>query len=59
MCKVIEDMRNESLQEGIKEGMKTAALRMLEAGKYTIDEIASVSGLSIDEVKKFSANKSV
>jgi hypothetical protein len=51
MCKVMEDMRNESLQEGRKEGMKTAALRMIEAGKYTLEEISEISGLSLDEVK--------
>lgn len=68
MCKVMEDMRNESLKEGmeqgmeqgikqgmkqgVKEGMKAAALRMLEAGKYALDEIAQISGLSLDEVRK-------
>ena len=51
MCKVMEDMRNESLQEGRKEGMKTAALRMIEEGKYTLEEISEISGLSLDEVK--------
>ena len=55
MCKVMEDMRNESLQEGMKEGLKKgmqdAARRMLEAGKYELDEIAAVSGLTLDEVK--------
>ena len=60
MCKVMEDMRNESLQEGmkqgreqgIKEGMKAAALRMLEAGRYALEEVAEVSGLPLDDVKK-------
>ncbi|MBD5487583.1 MAG: hypothetical protein HDR13_02165 [Lachnospiraceae bacterium] len=51
MCKVMEDMRNESLKQGIKEGMKEAALRMLAAGKYALDKIANISGLSLDEVK--------
>lgn len=59
MCKVMEDMRNESLQEGMKEGMKTAALRMLKAGKYALDEIAAISGLSLEEVKKLNADKTV
>ena len=44
MCKIMEDMRTESLKE--------VALRMLVAGKYALEEIASISGLSIDEVKK-------
>ena len=37
MCKIMEDMRNESLKEGMKEGMRGAALRMLVAGKYTLE----------------------
>ena len=67
MCKVMEDMRMESLQEGIregmkeglKEGMKAAALRMLKAGKYTLDEIVSISGLSLNEVRELSVNKTI
>ena len=79
MCKAMEDMRNQALQEGleagrkegrkegiqegiqkgkkegIKEGMqkgrKEIALRMLEMGKYTFDEISTLSELSVEEVK--------
>lgn len=58
MCKVMEDMRNESLKEGMKEGMKKAALRMLQAGKYALEEIAEISGLSLDDVKKLQAGQS-
>ena len=77
MCKVMEDMRNESLQEGIREGMregikegmkegmkkglqegkKDVAFRMLKAGKYTLDEIVMISGLSLDEVKELESGK--
>ena len=53
MCQIMEDMRNESL----KQGMKEAALRMLAAGKYALEEIASISGLSLDEVKNLKAEK--
>ena len=56
MCKAMEDMRNESLQEGekrgIEKGMRAAALRMLVAGKYALEEIADISGLPLDDVKK-------
>ena len=57
MCKAMEDMRIQERKEGIEEGMKTAALRMLDAGKYTFDEISVISGLSLDEVKVLSDNK--
>ena len=62
MCKAIEDMRNQERQEGFQEGMEQGeksgkekkmveiALRMLSAGKYTPEEIADVSGLSLDTV---------
>lgn len=57
MCKAMEDMRKESLQEGRKENMKDTALRMLAAGKYVLEEIAAISGLSLEEVKKLSEDK--
>ncbi len=59
MCKVIEDMRREEREEGIREGMRTVALRMLEAGKYALEEIVSISGLPLDEVKKLQTGQSV
>lgn len=58
MCKAIEEMRNEALKEGIEQGIeqgvKTIALRMLKAGKYALEEVAAISGLSLDEVKELS-----
>ncbi len=51
MCKIMEDMRSESLKE--------VALRMLVAGKYALEEIANISGLSLDEVKKLKAEQTV
>lgn len=53
MCKAMEDMRNQTL----KEGMMEVALRMLKAGKYALDEIAAISGLSLDEVKELDTDK--
>ena len=58
MCKAMEDMRNESLQEGIHEGMKATARRMLAAGKYALEEIVNISGLSLEEVKQLKADRS-
>lgn len=48
MCRIMEDMRTESL--------KQVALRMLAAGKYALEEIANISGLSLDEVIKLKQN---
>lgn len=71
MCKIMEDMRMESRQEGrqegrregIKEGIRESAVntakKMLAAGKYALEEIAIISGLSPDEVKQLSTKKIV
>ena len=63
MCKAMEDMRNESLQEGVKEGKKEekrlTVLRMLEIGKYALEEIAEIAGLPLDEVKKLQTGQNI
>ena len=43
MCKVVEDMINEEVRE--------IAMRMLENGKLSVEEIAEYTGLSEDEIK--------
>lgn len=54
MCKAMEDMRNQTLREGMME----VARRMLAAGKYALEEIAEISGLSLDEVKNLQTGQS-
>ena len=54
MCRAMEDMRNQTL----KEGMKEVALRMLAAGKYALEEIVNISGLSLEEVRQLKADRS-
>nr|WP_300886583.1 hypothetical protein [uncultured Acetatifactor sp.] len=49
MCKMMEDMRKESLKE--------VAKRMLADGMLTLEKIAEYAGLSLDEVKKLKADK--
>lgn len=39
--------------------MKETALRMLKKGRYALDEIVNISGLSIEEVKQLKADRSV
>lgn len=53
MCKAMEDMRNQTL----KEGMVNVAKRMLAAGTLSLEKIAEYAGLSLDEVKKLKADK--
>ena len=47
MCKIMEDMRNESL----KEGAINTAKKMLADGILTLEKIAEYVGLPLDEVK--------
>lgn len=54
MCRAIEEMRAQERQEEKRE----VACRMLSAGKYTLDEIANISGLAIDEIKQLQTEKS-
>ena len=66
MCKVIEDMRKEEREAGIREGMKqgmkqgmmTTARRMLETGKYALEEIADISGLSMETGRESADSRS-
>lgn len=59
MCKTMEDMRNESLQEGEKRGMKAAAERMLADGTLALEKIAEYVGLPVEEIKKLQAGQSM
>lgn len=63
MCKAMEDMRNQALEEGIKQGVIKekidVAFRMLKKGDFTDEEIAELSGLSIEEIKKLSAGEDI
>ncbi len=57
MCRAMEDMRKESLQEGIKEGAINTAKRMLADGMLTLEKIAEYAALPLDEVKKLKAER--
>lgn len=52
MCRAIEKMREEERLEAIQEEKRETVFRMLEAGKYSIDDIIEVTGLSAEEVTK-------
>lgn len=65
MCRLLEDMRNEAIQEGIelgekrgkKEGAINAARLMLQDGTLPLEKIAAFAGLTYDEVKAIAENK--
>lgn len=51
MCQAMEELRNESLKEGMEEGQKAVALKLLKEGTLTIEKIAECCNLSLEEVK--------
>ena len=51
MCKAMEDMRNQAALERVK----TVVYRMLAAGKYSLEEIADITELSLGEIEKLQA----
>ncbi len=53
MCKIMEDMRNQTL----KESAVNTARRMIIDGILTLEKISEYAGLSLDEVKKLQAEK--
>ncbi len=53
MCRAMEDMRNQTL----KEGMINVAKKMLEDGTITLERIAEFVGLSVEEVKKIKTDQ--
>ena len=61
MCKVLDDMRRQSYQEGMAEGKnknrKETALNLLKLGTISLDDISFATGLSLDEVKKLNKDK--
>ena len=59
MCRIVEEMRNESLKEGIKEGAISTAKKMLADGTVALEKIAEFVGLSIDEVEKIKAGQTI
>lgn len=59
MCKAMEDMRNQALEEEIKQGKIDVAFRMVKKGDFSDEEIAELSGLSIEEIKKLSTGETI
>lgn len=46
----------EGMRQGMQQGQKITAIRMLKSGRYTLEEIADISGLSLKEIKTLEEN---
>ena len=62
MCRAFEEVREESLREGVLKGAHAkvieSAKRLLTAGKLSYQEIADAMGLSVEEVKVLDTKRS-
>lgn len=67
MCRLLEEMRNETAEkakaegkaEGKAEERVSTALKMLARGRDSIEEIAEMKGLSLEEVQKLADKQTV
>lgn len=55
MSSALDAMRDEYLQKGAVIHSIEVALRMIQSGRYADDEVAEMSGLPIEEVRKLKA----
>ncbi len=55
MCKIMEDMRNEAAQNAELNKAKKMAIRMIKAGKMSLEDIADYTELSIDTIKELAS----
>ena len=52
MCKIMEDMGNEAAQQAEQNKAKKMAIRMIKAGKMSLEDIADYTELSLDTIKE-------
>ncbi|WP_323089111.1 hypothetical protein [Allobaculum sp. JKK-2023] len=52
MCKSMEDLRDKSWKEGRDQTIRENVLGMLATGKLSLEEVASITKISVEEVKK-------
>ena len=55
MCRAMEKMRDQTYRDA----KKKTAFRMFEAEKYTLEEIAGISGLTLEEVIKLKTGQDI
>ena len=52
MCREFEKLREETYTKTMKLASNETAKRMLQKKKYSVEEIADITGLSVAEVKQ-------
>jgi hypothetical protein len=56
MCQAVEDYANEKARIAAEKKAESLAIKMLKAGKYALDEIASLTDLSLSQVQMLQKN---
>ena len=58
MCRIMEEVMNEGRREGLQEGrresLREVILHMLKSGENSLEKIAAVTGIPLNEVKRLS-----
>ena len=57
MSRILEEMRNEVAEKATHNNAVNTALRMLARGRDSIEEVAEITGLSLEEVRKLAENQ--
>ena len=58
MCDILDEMRNEASTKARNETRIENALKMINSGKLSLEDIAEFSGLTIEKVRELAGNKS-
>ena len=57
VCEIMDKLNKEATEEAIYERNREVALKLLEIGKLSYEEIAQSSDLSVEEVKALAEGK--
>lgn len=52
MSSVVEEIREEGRAEGVREANLATALQMLKMGRFTLEDIAAITRLNLDEIRE-------
>lgn len=58
MCQIWDEVRNEGKMEGKIEGKIETAKAMIKSGKLSLEDIAEMTGFSVEQIRELAGNKS-
>ena len=51
MCQALKEMMEDATNEGMQQSAQQTAMRMLKKGRFSCEEIAELTSLSLDKVQ--------